>query len=370
MLSLNDIVEVNVSVGSTAKVRSNFNLGLIIGNSEIIDTDTRVKIYEKLDDMTADKWSKDSIEYKAAQVYFSQKPKPNRVAIGRWDSENESAVEAVIACRTADTEWYACAICGAQKEDIIAVAEYIDSADPESAFFYTTGDSDALAGTEGNVLKTLKEKSTHRSLGQYSTQEYAAVAIMGYAMGANKQTANSAYTLAYKKEAGIKTENLTSTQVTILKNQNCNVYINRGAVYDVFEDGVMADGTYFDELLNLDMLKNNIQTAVANALTTENKIAQTDAGMDLLLNYITAPLEKAKKIGFIAPGVWNAAGITVGETTIETGDTLPNGYVILADSVAEQSQEDREKRKSPPIYILAKLSGAIQHVSINVSVNR
>lgn len=365
-LSLNDIVDVSVTVGPVSSVRTNFNLGLIVGSSTVIDTTSRVKIYQKSADMTADDWTGTEPEYIAAQKYFSQNPRPNKVAIGRWDSVNETAAQAVAACRIANTEWYACTVCGAEKTDILAIAEYIESAEPQSAYFYTTDDSDVKSNTEGNVMDTLKKNSIHRTLGQYSTTTDAVVAIMGYAMGANKQTSNSAYTLAYKKEVGVSAENLTSSEVTAIKNLNGNVYINRGSVYNLFEDGKMADGTYFDELLNLDMLTNGIQTSVVNALNTEPKIPQTDDGMDKLLNYITAPLEKARATGFVAPGIWNTAGVL----SVNTGDTLSRGYIILADSIANQSQEDREARKSPPIYILAKLAGAIQYVSIGVYVNR
>lgn len=368
-LSLNEIVDVSVTVGPVSSVRTNFNLGLIIGSSTIITPEIRVKVYQKLADMTADGWKGTEVEYLAAQKYFSQTPRPHKVAIGRWDKisgSTETAVQAVTACREANTEWYCCTVCGAEKLDILSISDYIESAEPQSAYFYTTEDSDVKDNTPGNIMDTLKKKSIHRTLGQYSTTQDAVVAIMGYAMGANKQTSKSAYTLAYKKEVGVSAENLTSTQATAIKNLNGNIYVNRGSVYDVFENGKMADGTYFDELLNLDMLTNSIQTAVVNALTTEPKVPQTDDGMDNFLNYLTEPLEKSRKLGFISPGIWNTAGIL----SINTGDTLPRGYKILAESIADQSQEDREARKAPPIYIAVKLAGAIQYASIGVYVNR
>lgn len=368
-LPLDEVVDVSVAVGPVSSVRTSFNLGLIVGSSSIITTDKRVKVYQKPDDMKADGWKGVETEYLAAQKYFSQTPRPSKIAIGRWnkaDGSNETAEQAVEACRNANTEWYACTVCGTEKADIIAIANYIETADPVSAYFYTTQDSDVKANTEGNVMDMLKKNSIHRTLGQYSTTDDAVVAIMGYAMGANNQSAKSAYTLANKKEIGVNTEILTSPEVTAIKNLYGNVYVNRGSVYNLFENGTMADGTFFDELLNLDMLKNNIQVAVINALSSESKVAQTDDGMDNMLNYLTEPLEEARKIGFIAPGVWNSSSIL----TVKTGDVLPRGYVIIADSIASQSQADREARKAPPIYIPAKLAGAIQHVNIGVYVNR
>ncbi|WP_027633384.1 DUF3383 family protein [Clostridium hydrogeniformans] len=366
-LPLSDAVDVSVSVGPVSSVRTNFNLAIIVGSSKIIKLPDRVKTYSKMGDMTADGWTGTEPEYLAAQLYFSQTPKPTKIAVGVWDKEKgETAVQAMTACREDNSEWYLGYVCGVTKSEIIEIAKYMDSATPASIYFYTTSDSDVLENKKGNVAETLNKSGVHRTLGQFSTTEDAIMAIAGYAMGANTQTAGSAYTLKYKQETGVEPENLTSTQVTILKNNNCNVYINRGSVYNLFENGVMADGTPFDEILNLDILTNNIQSAVINALQTSSKIPQTDHGIDNLLNHITAPLEKARNIGFIAPGIWNTASIL----SVKTGDTLSRGYMILADSIDEQSQVDREARKSPPIYVLVKLAGSIEFVSIKLFINR
>lgn len=366
-LPLSDICDINVSVGPASAVRTSFNLGLIVGTSSIISTDERVKVYSKMADLTADGWKGNEPEYLAAQKYFSQSPRPTKVAIGRQDAENETIVQAVTLCREVNTEWYIVYGCNLEKTDIVALAAYIDSASPESFLFYDTSDSDILTGAEGNVFTTLKNNSIHRSLGMYSTKtDYAGAGLMGVAMGRNTNTSGSAYTLAYKTISGVEAEPLSSTQVTIIKNNNGNYYINRGSVYNLFEMGVSADGTNFDEILNLDMLSNNIQTAVVSALVRSSKIPQTDAGMDNLLNVITEPLENARNIGFIAPGVWNTESVL----TVQKGDTLSRGYVIISDSVDDQSQADREARKAPPVYILIKCAGAIQYVSVKLYVDR
>ena len=366
-LSLNDIVSVVVSVSPAATVRSGFNLALIIGTSTIISAADRVKLYSGLEDMIADGFAADDPEYVAAQRYFAQVPKPSTVAIGRWDTTgDETIVEAVTACRVKNTNWYVCTVCGATKANIEDVAEYIETAVPTAAFFYTTADVDVPAGTAGNIMVLLKAANYKRTLGQYSTEDDAVAAILGYAMGANTGLANSAYTLAYKSEVGVTPEDLNLTEVTAIKAQNGNVYINRGATYDLFEQGVMADGTAFDELLNLDMLANDIQLAVMDLLVSVPKVPQTEDGVSLLVNAINGPCSEARNKGFIAPGVWNASPIL----NLNTGDMLSQGYLVLADTIANQSQSDREARKSPPIYVPVKLSGAIEHAVINVLVNR
>jgi hypothetical protein len=473
---LSDIVNVSVKVSPLSAVNSGFNLGLIVGKSTVIPITTRVKVYSGTDDMKADSWVGTEPEYLAAQMFFSQIPRPSKVAIGRQDinalvnpatlpqlatattggvlaattyyvrytwisaqgetmvspeasivttgatssitvtipalpagatlagiyigtapgtgtkqgttntttytqtaaliagsaapgsntATAETAVTAVTACRAANNDWYAAYVCAALKADIIAVAAYIEAATPLSAFFYDTQDAEVLAGTAGNVMDSLKGSKRHRTFGQYSTTAYAAASAMGYAMRANTGLANSAYTLAYKSEPGVTPEVLTTQQVTTITGYNGNVYTSYGATYNLLVQGTMADGVHFDEVLNLDMLTNSIQTAVMNALTQAPKIPQTEDGVSILVSAVTVPCENARTRGVIAPGVWNAAPVL----GLKTGDTLSTGYMILADSILNQSQADRDARKSPPIYACVKLAGAIEHVVIGIVVNR
>jgi len=367
--SLNDIVNVTVQVSPLSTVNSGFNLGLIVGPSTVISTATRVKLYSGTDDMLSDGWTGAEPEYKAAQIYFSQSPRPGKILIGRWDdaeTDGETAVQAVMACRAANSDWFAAYVCGAVKADVLDIAAYIETAVPMSVYFYTTKDADVLAGTAGNVMETLKALKRHRTFGQYSTSDYAAVAAMGYAMGANTGLNNSAFTLAYKSEVGILPEVLTTAQVNTIKGYNGNVYTSFGATYNLLVQGVMADGVSFDEVLNLAVLTNDIQISVINALTQAPKIPQTEEGVSMLVTTITEPCDAARRRGVIAPGVWKGAPVL----GLATGDTLSTGYMVLAETMASQSQADRDARKAPPIYVAVKLAGAIEHVVIGVVVNR
>lgn len=366
-LPINDVVEVKIQISPSGAVRAGFNLGLIVGKSTVITSVNRVAVYSGLPEMLAAGFTESMPEYLAAVVYFSQFPKPTRVAIGRWDGTGtETAVQAVTACRLKNTDWYACYVCNATSAEIVAIAAYIETATPSSVQFYTTADADVLAGTAGNVMLLLKAASYGRTIGQYSTTPYAAVAIMGYAMGANTGLINSSFALAYKREVGVIAEAVTAAQVTTLKAQNGNVYVKRGNTYDLFEQGVMANGVRFDEVLGLDMLSNGIQIAVMNLLSAVNIVPQTEGGVALIVLSINGPCQDAKNQGFISPGVWNASPIL----SLNTGDTLTQGYLILSETIGGQNPVDRAARKSPPIYVCIKLAGAIEFVSIQVNVDR
>lgn len=360
-LPLTDIVDVKISIGPVNKVRSNFDLGLIIGKSTHITTDSRIKTYSGLDEMKLDKFSEDDPEYLAAKLYFSQNPAPKRVCIGTV-AEGETFTQAITDCRSKNSEWYIVYACDATDDEILSIAQYVESSTIETIQFYTTSSSTVLDGEENNLMSKMSKAGYHRSLGQYSTTPYAATSIMGYALG----NSDTSYVLAYKSEPGVSVEDLSQTNITLFKSNYMNYYVCRGSVYNVFELGTMADGTFFDEVINLDMLNNELQSSVMNVLTNIDKVPQTDDGVEILNAALVPVLDKFVSKGFIAPGIWNGKNIL----TVKTGDILSTGYLILNDSIDDQTQADREARKAPNTYILLKLAGSIQYVAVNVYINR
>jgi hypothetical protein len=87
--SLDDVVDITITVGSVAAARATFNQGLILGSSTVIPsvagTNPRVRKYTSLSAMLTDGFTTSSPEYIAAEVYFAQNPAPNAVYIGRQD---------------------------------------------------------------------------------------------------------------------------------------------------------------------------------------------------------------------------------------------------------------------------------------------
>lgn len=398
-LPLDEVVKVSINVGPVSKVRSKFDLGLILGKSNVINTTQRVKVYSGTEMMLADGFTKDSPEYKAANLYFAQEDSPNRVAIGRIGKKNssgevaesslyatddqvvaafnetfeegdpgsetledETVLEALTACRIKNEEWYSAFICDATDSDLLLAAQYIEGSTIESTLFYSTNSEDNLEGTESCIAAQIKSSGFKRTIGMYSSTPYAGAAPMAYALGHS----DIAFDLNNKSLKGVAVENLNQTQVLKLRELNMNYYINRGGQYDLFEKGKTSDGTFFDELFNLDMLKNELQSAAINVYVSNPKIPQTDSGIETTNAALIPVLEKFVKKGFIAPGVWNSANIL----TVKTGDVLPLGYLIISDSINAQSQADREERKAPDTYILVKLAGSIQSANIGIYVNR
>ena len=474
-LPLEDIVNIIVNLGPRAAVRRGFNLALLVGTSEIISPEERVRLYSNTDAMFEDGFRETDPEYIGARLMFSQNPRPGRVAIGRrvtldsagefevtseaaatggnfiinwehvaeggntflyytpfdlsvvpefgdvlaspWEPITtgqeitpepgatyimvveinaanqvvnigaallggasvsfglpvcESPTDAIRACRAINTEWYAVSYLGATPDDVLSIAQYVEAVRPVSVQFYTTDEDLILSNNPESIFHRLRLKSFRRSIGQFSRTPFAVCGILGFAMGANTRLSRSAYTLMHKRVVGIVPDDITLTQVTFLQRQNGNYYVSRGAEYFMFERGTMADGVWFDEIINLDMLVNDMQLAILDLFVSRPKVPQTEGGMNDIKIAMGPSLRRMAMIGFIAPGRWNGPNIYTEPdyAPLQTGDMLETGYMILSEPIDYQSQAGRDARIAPPIYVAIKLAGAIHHVTVRIDVNR
>jgi hypothetical protein len=371
--TMDDVVHVVVNVSPTATALAGFNLALIMGQSvnTAVDAGRRVKEYQGVSEMLEDGYDGVSAVYRAASLYFAQSPKPSRVLVGlqyidsNEPGNSESYVEAVNAVRALRDDWYALIPSGAAESDILALAQYVEGLN--KVMFVTLTAYSVITEPTANIAKTLKDAGYRRTLAQYSVQTpEAAASIAGYVAGAVSRTANSAFTLNAKKEPGVLPEPLTSAQLTLLKIQNVNYCLERGMTYQNFEPGKVCVGAFFDEVLYLDMLASDIQTACADLISNSRKVPQTEEGMAQFYAAISTACETYVAMGFLAPGVWNGPDILA----LAAGDTLSTGYFIQSEKIDDQSVSDRENRISPPIYVAIKLAGAVHSAIIQVDVNR
>ena len=233
-------------------------------------------------------------------------------------------------------------------------------------YLFQTSDADVLAATSGNIFEVLAGEAYSRTFGQYSTQNYAIAGTMGYPMGQMSDLSNSYFTLMFKTFPGVTAESITTAQVANIQDNNGNVYLSRGASRLSVEKGTMFSGAYFDEIIYLDKLVDEIQNNVGDLLYQSPRVPQTEGGMAQIRTVIAAACDKLVNIGLIQPGQWNGASLL----TLNTGDFLSAGYLIMSESIDSQSQGDRDARIAPPIYVCIKLGGAIQSVLITVNVNR
>lgn len=366
-LTIDDIVSVVVSTAGASTPRDAFNIGLIIGASEHISVATRCKTYTSIDGLADDGFLTTDPEYMAAALYFGQNPAPKKLVVGRKDSSQNSTetwLAAVTDCRAKSSLWYSCYIAGtATDADHAAVATYLNG--KTAAYFVDSSDATDLTAANTGKLGKLFLLTFKRVAGIYSAVNYAGAALMGRAMGLNDGTPRSSFTMAYKNLAGVTPDDLDAGQVANLQAKNANYYVNRSGSFNVLEQGRMMDGTWIDELIQLDQLANDMQIACVDVLTkTPTKIPYTDAGVLQLVLACNGACENAVTRGFLAPGVWNLPDVL----DLAQGDTLEAGYLCMAEPVADQSIANKSLRICPPIYACVNMAGAVHSAAIKVIV--
>lgn len=377
-LPLSNVVNVDVIMSPTAATGRNFGSLLILGTSTIIPVTERLRLYSGVEDIGED-FGVDSPEYAAATVFFSQSPKPTQVYIGRWAKTlaagETGAVETLIQAVNASlqfTNWYGLGVADSADlldVDVLAVAAAIESARVSRIFAVTTDAAATLSTTSADDLASkLKAAGYARTFTQYSTSsKYAALSAFGRAFTVNFNGSNTTITLKFKQEPGVTYETLQINQAAAVDAKNCNVYVYYENDTAILQQGVMANGDFFDERHGLDWLQNYVQTNLYNVLyTSTTKVPQTDAGVTRLLANVEQSMDQGVTNGLIAPGVWN--GGPIGQ--LASGDTLTKGYYVYAQPISAQAQADREARKAPVIQVACKLAGAVHYADVQINVVR
>ena len=281
----------------------------------------------------------------------------------------ESLVEGVGALVDRSGDWYAAEVLPTVANDVfLAAAQYVEALGKKRIIGTTINTTPVLDSTTSTDLASVcKAAGLKRTFLQYSAASYAVAAFFGRAATVDFTGSKTTLTMKFKTEPGIAAETLTETQAATLKAKNCNVFVNYDNSTAIIQEGVMANGYFFDEVHGLDWLENFIQTEIWNLLyTSKTKVPQTNAGMDLIANKIAGCLQQGVTNGLIAPGQWNADGFGA----LENGDYLDAGYYIYHPDISTQSQADREARKSVTFQIAVKLAGAVHFVLTLVWVNR
>ena len=377
-LPVSNVVNVDVIMSPKAATGRNFGTLLILGTSTVIPVSERIRQYSSIEEIGKD-FGTDAPEYAAATVFFGQSPKPTQVLIGRWaktigtgETGNiETLLTAVNACLQYTT-WYGLAIADSAElvdADVISVAAAIEASSLSRILAVTTSDVKTLtAGDTTNLGYKLKAAGYARTFWQYSSSsKYAAISAFGRAFTVNFTGSNTTITLKFKQEPGITYETLTMGQAAAIDAINGNVFVYYQNDTAILQQGMMANGDFFDERHGLDWLQNYVQTNLFNLLyTSTTKIPQTDAGVTRLLANVEQSMDQSVTNGLVAAGVWN--GGPIGQ--LASGDTLTKGYYVYAQSVAEQAQADREARKSPLIQVACKLAGAVHYADVQINVVR
>ena len=367
--SLNKIVDVSVKVSSPTTISSDFNLGMIIDNRADSPIANQVKEYTYSNyqaQMVADGFATTDAAYKKAVVYFSQSEKSSRLAVAGTGAA-EAADAAFTRIRNEnDKFWAFCFAATVTDENIAKVAALVESSKIPTIYFFGTSDEKCTQASTANVLKTLQTAQYTRTFGFYSEDVNIDVAMVGLVSGLNSMKANSAYTAAYKTLIGVVASDLSDTQINNIASYGGNFFGKFGNTYKLTYPCISVGNYHVDELFLIDAASLLIQQEVIAGLVATKKVPQTESGVDMLVAFAARACNTLENIGLIGGGIWNGEQVL----SLNPGDAISNGYYIEAESVASQTPADRTSRISPPIYVALLATGAIEHVVINVIVER
>lgn len=205
-----------------------------------------------------------------------------------------------------------------------------------------------------------------------ATDDYKALSFAGRFSSVNFSGSSTIITGNLKDLPGTLSDDLNSTEVAELERKFVNYYapfFSTGSdpVNGVYNGTTMKSLVWIDVRYWLDWCVNAVQVDVFNLLKESDAVPQTEAGVTAEIEVIEAVMQQGVRNGGIAPGQLSAA--LTSEVQQVTGNAdfdgfLPKGYMIYASPIAEQSQSDRAARKSPPIEVWMKGSGAIHSVDI------
>lgn len=269
------------------------------------------------------------------------------------------------------TAWYGLALVwdGVTDQELRDASQWCEAR--VKVFSYSLDNSTGVltANDTTNLGYEFKNLARRRTLGVYHETPatyFPHVSALARMFTVNFNGTNTTATMKFKQLPGVPPSQITETQRQSLLGKNVNYHTEFGESAMIAE-GVMADGTFFDEVHGLDWLQNAIETnAFGYLYTRTTKVPQTDKGTAAVVQQVEKAFAEGVRNGLLAPGTWN--GQPLGE--IDTGDLLPKGFYVYVQPVAEQNQSDRERRQAPPIQAIAKGAGAIHGLDIGVTFER
>lgn len=243
-------------------------------------------------------------------------------------------------------------------------------------YMYFVDNLESVATNTGETTSVIYQLSLleyPRDVAMWSaTGDYKALSFAGRYSSVNFAGSNTVITGNLKQLPGTLSDNITTTQQTELESKFSNYYapwFSTGSdpVNGVYNGTTMKSLVWADVRYYLDWNVNAVRVDVFNLLYNSGIVPQTEAGVAAIYGVIDAVMQQGITNGGIAPGQLSAAATLDVQLSTNNPDFdgyLTSGYLIYATPLADQSQSDRNLRKSPPFKVWMKGSGAIHSVEI------
>jgi hypothetical protein len=365
-LPLTNVVNVAITRQTVFPQGPGFGTLLIVGpnSTGVIPLGERIRFYDSIAGV-GDDFAAITEEYKTANAYFAQSPRPIRVAIGVRDQTNPSVdigdeMDAIV---DASDDWYGVMLTADARISIdadaaIALAAWTEA---RTKLFVTTSNEAAAIAAGGGLpgaLNTLGYNRTacfyHPDADTDTVNSYPEASFFGSMLTVDFNGVNTTKTGSFRTLPGISVTDLTQSEFDFLLTNKGNGYVSIAGT-SMVREGTMASGEFFDVMHGVDWLQAEIAFRVFGMLATLPKVPYTNAGMEILVNQVRLALQQGVNNGLLA-------------ANFDDDGNLLDAYEVSVPNVLTVSEANRAARIAPPISFTARLSGAVHFATVNGTV--
>lgn len=373
-LPYNRVVDVTLTKLDRFATRRGFGVPIIVTTDAtgVVDATTRTKVYGSIEEV-ADDYASTTEPYKAAQAMFAQNPRPRQIKIGFVDdgvlttpTPSPTITAELDALYAYDNDWYFLTFTE-EFRDLALVDDIFDWVETKPKLCIVDSND---ANTENSADTT---SVAARNKGQYTraavfyhptASEYPSCAAAAVASRFDFDQRDSAYTLKFKRLAGITPANEASaavqgatgfvpnTGLSSTAGHFANMYVNIGGLNMIVEGSTLGGG-FIDEVHFADWIVARAEEEMLTTLVNQpGRVPYTDAGMQILVGTVESVLRRAVIAGAIG---------TV--TDPDTNEVLPE-YELRTERVADVPATQRRQRIAPPVDASFRYAGAVHYASV------
>lgn len=277
MATIDSVVKIEIKRQTNQVTVRDLETMLILTAHTRFDEDYR--IYENTADMIEDGFLVTDKAFIAAQLAFSQDPRPSKVVIGKKLDE-ESYVEAIVRQQGVYNKFFYVVTDAVDDTDKEAIATYVES-QPRLIYAFSDSNEVTLTAATTDIFSTLKAKSFVKSFGIYTKNPDNAMIEAAYVARFSSEVIGSAVWI-YKQLSGVTADAYSTTEENTLISKNANMYTNLEDDPVVYGQGKTVGGEWIDVILGVLWIEVRMGERIWGLIKNMNKISYTNAGLSMI----------------------------------------------------------------------------------------
>lgn len=367
------VVNVTMSRNDAFPSRRGFGVALFLTPAEKagkLDASHRTRAYGSMEEVAVD-WATSDEFYKAAELAFSQNPRPIQIKAGFVDIETASTASdlkgELDAIYDADQDWYWIGIDASMRDEgyLDGLIEWVQAKNKMAIL--DTNDPDHESQNNSTCISARHKNTVDRTATFYHTDpdEYAGFALAASLGTFNFDDANSAYTAKFKRLMSVSPVNIGSSAVQAVTGfvpqigqsadtgHMANTYVDIGGRNFVVEGSTLTPNVFIDEIHATDWIIARTEEEALGILLNNKRVPFTDAGMEQIASAARTVMQSATRAGLVAQ-----------DLNPLTGEYEP-AVEITVPSVFDVPESQRKARIAPAISVRFRYAGAVHYTTIH-----